>query len=341
MKAVLLNGINNLQVGDIAEQPLGPTEVRVKVAYSGICGSDPHIVDGNLGAASAYPIIMGHEMSGTIIELGEKAKIRGLKVGDKVTGSPSYYCGTCDMCRNGKENFCEQFIAHIPPGTMAETVVWDEQQIYKLPEGITLEEGALAEPVAAALRGIERAEVSPGKTVCICGMGVIGLLQVQLAKLSGASKIMAVDIVDSKLELAKKFGADITVNSMEEDVLDAAMEFTDDVGFDCVIEATGVPAVAEDAFNLAARGGTVNFFAVYPMDYFFPMHLATSYFKELTVRSTFFYPYLFIKAVNLLPRLELKPLISKIFPLEEGVEAFDAHKDKENVKILIQSNPVD
>lgn len=341
MKAVLLNGINNLQVGEIAEQPLGPTEVRVKVAYSGICGSDPHIIDGNLGAASTYPIIMGHEMSGTIVELGEKAKIRGLKVGDKVTGSPSYYCGTCDMCRNGKENFCEQFIAHIPPGTMAETLVWDEQQIYKLPEGISLEEGALAEPVAAALRGIERADISPGKTVCICGMGAIGLLQVQLAKLAGASKIMAVDIVDSKLELAKHFGADLAVNSMEEDILDAAMEFTDDVGFDCVIEATGVPAVAEDAFNLVARGGTVNFFAVYPMDYFFPMHLATSYFKELTVRSTFFYPYLFIKAVNLLPRLELKPLISQIFPLEQGIEAFEANKVKENIKVLIQSNPVD
>ncbi len=338
MKAVILRGINDLAVGDVPEQKLGPNDVKVKIAYSGICGSDPHIIDGNLGAASTYPIIMGHEMSGTILELGENAKIRGLKVGDRVTGSPSYYCGTCDMCRNGKENFCEQFLANIPPGTMAETVVWNEQQIYKLPEGISLEEGALAEPVAAALRGIERAEVAPGKTVCICGLGAIGLLQVQLAKLAGASKIMAFDIVDSKLELARKFGADYVVNPKEEDVFDAAMEYTNDVGFDCVIEATGVPSVAEEAFHLVARGGVLNYFAVYPMDYELPVHLATSYLKELTIKSTFFYPYLFIKAVNLLPRLDLKSLISQTFDLGQGLEAFEANKNPENIKVLIRGS---
>lgn len=338
MKALVLKGLNELGVETVPELSTGPNDVKVKVAYSGICGSDAHIVNGNLGAASSYPIIMGHEMSGTIIELGEKAKIRGLKIGDKISGSPAYYCGTCDMCRSGKENFCEQFLSNIPTGTMAEMLVWKEQQIYKLPEGMSLEEGALLEPVAAAMRGIQRSDLTPGKTICICGMGSIGLLQVQLARLAGASKIMVVDVVESKLELAKQFGADIVVNSSKDDMLDVGMEATNDVGFDCIIETTGVPSVAEEAFHLVARGGTLNYFAVYPMDYMFPLHLATSYFKELTIKSTFFYPYLLPHSLAILPRLQLKPLISEIFSLDDGVKAFEADKNKNNIKILIKSN---
>ena len=338
MKALVLRGLNDLAVDHLPDQQLGPNDVRIKVAYSGICGSDRHIVDGNLGAASKYPIVMGHEMSGTIVELGKNATVRGLKVGDLVTGSPAYYCGTCDMCRSGKESFCEQFLSHIPIGTMADTIVWNEQQIYKLPEGIGLREGSLAEPVAAALRGIQRSDLVPGNTICIFGMGPIGLLQVQLAKLAGASKIMAVDMVDSKLELARQFGADITVNAKTDSALDVGMEVTNDKGFDSVIEATGVPAVVEEAFYLVARGGTFNCFAVYPMDYLFPFHLATGYFKEITVRSTFFYPYLFPRAVALLPRLQLEPIISKVFDLDDGLKAFEADKDRSNAKILIKCN---
>lgn len=338
MKALVLNGLNDLSVTNLPDQPLGPNDVRIKVAYSGICGSDRHIIDGNLGAASTYPFVMGHEMSGTILELGKNATIRGLKVGDKVTGSPAYYCGTCDMCRSGKESFCEQFLSHIPIGTMADTIVWNEQQIYKLPEEVDLKEGCLTEPVAAALRGIQRSDLVPGNTICIFGMGPIGLLQVQLARLAGASKIMAVDVVDSKLELAKQFGADITVNAMNDSALDVGLECSDDRGFDSVIDATGVPSVVEEAFYLVARGGTLNCFAVYPMDYMFPFHLATGYFKEITIRSTFFYPYLFPRAIALLPRLQLTPLISKIFDLDDGVKAFEADKDKNNAKILIKCN---
>ena len=337
MKAVLLQGLNNLAVGDIPEQPLGPDDVRIKIAYNGICGSDKHIVDGNLGASSAYPIIMGHEMSGTVAELGERATVKGLKVGDLVTGSPAYYCGTCDMCRSGHESFCEQFISHIPPGSMAESVVWKEQQIFKLPEGMDLETGSFAEPVAAAMRGIEQASLQPGSTVCIFGAGPIGLLQLQLAKMCGASKVMVVDVVKSKLELAKELGADVVADASEDDVFDCAMEATDDKGFERVIESSGSPTAAEDAFNIIARGAVLTYFAVYPMDYNLPVHLATMYFKEATIKSTFFYPYVFPRAIAMMPRLKLKPLISKVFDLKDGIAAFEADKDSTNYKVLIKS----
>jgi len=337
MKAALLRDLNNLAVGEINEQPLGPDEVRVKTAFNGICGSDRHIVDGNLGASSVYPIIMGHEMSGTIVEMGEKVKIRGLRVGDKVTGSPAYYCGACDMCRGGYENFCEQFISNIPPGSMAETVVWKEQQIFKLPEGIDLETGCFAEPVASAMRGIERAELKPGTNLCIFGAGPMGLLQLQLAKKCGASKIMVIDIVDSKLELAKKLGADIVVNSAEDDLFDCAMEATNDLGFERIIEASGAPEAAEDAFNIIGRGGILVYFGVYPMDCYQSIHLPTMYFKEMTIKSAFFYPYVFPRALAMLPYLDIKPLISKVYDLDNAVEAFNADKDNTNCKILIKT----
>lgn len=337
MQAIVLNGLDDLAVADVPEQEVGPSDVKVKVAYNGICGSDKHIVDGNLGAASTYPIIMGHEMSGTIVELGEKAKIRGLKAGDRIAGSPSYYCGACDMCRSGKESFCEQFLSHIPPGSMAEYVVWNEQQIYKLPEGMPMDEGAFLEPVSAAMRGIENANIKLGGTVAILGMGPIGLIQVQLARLGGASKILVSDVVPEKLELAKQFGADVAVNANEDSALDVGMEVTEDAGFDSVIDATGIPAVVEEGFYMVSRGGTLNCFAVYPMDYFFPFHLATGYLKEITIKSTFFSPYLFPRAVAMLPYLRLKPLISKTFDLKDGLAAFEADKDNSNIKIMIKS----
>ena len=337
MKAVLLRGLNDLAVGEIAEQSMGPDEVRIKVAYNGICGSDRHIIDGNLGASSAYPIIMGHEMSGTIVELGEKAKVRGLKVGDLVTGSPAYYCGACDMCRGGQESFCEQFLSNIPPGSMAESVVWKEQQIFKLPDGVDLETGCFAEPVASAMRGIEQADIKPGSSVCIFGAGPIGLLQLQLARICGASKVMMVDIVPSKLEIAKEFGADVVVDALEDDVFDCAMEMTDDKGFDRIIESSGSPEAAETAFNLIARGAILVCFAVYPMDYYLPVHLPTMYFKEATIKGTFFYPYVFPRALAMMPRLKIKPLISKVFDLADAAAAFEADNDGENFKILIKS----
>lgn len=338
MKAILLRGINDLQVGELPAQKLGPRDVRVKIAYNGICGSDRHIIDGNLGAATAYPIIMGHEMSGTVVELGSETGSKGLKIGDRVTGSPAYYCGTCEMCRSGKEHFCDSFLANIPPGTMAESVVWKEQQIFKLPEGMELDVGAFAEPVAAALRGIERADIVPGSTVAISGAGPIGLLQLQLAKLCGAASVTMIDVVPSKLEMAKAMGADAVIDAAEQDVVDAAMELTDDRGYERVIESSGSRSGAENAFNIIARGGRLNCFAVYPADYFMPVHLATMYFKEATLVSTFFYPYLFPRAVRMLSRVDVRPLISKVFELEDGIAAFEANKDPSNMKILIKSN---
>lgn len=335
MKAAVWKKKNVLELDDVPESEVGPEDVKVKVEYTSICGSDPHIVEGRL-PVSYPPRIMGHEMSGTVVELGEKANTKGLKVGDRVTGNPVLYCGTCEYCRNGLEHYCLKLPILFPPGSMSEYVVWNEQQIFKLPEEISMEEGCLTEPVSVSLRGIDLAEIRPGTTVAILGAGGIGQLLVQLSLLAGATTVLVSEPVESKRKLAEEMGADHVVDPTQEDLWAYTMKVTANKGFDVVIEASGAEAAAEKAVELAGKAGLVEFFAVYAMNYSFPLKPFDLYSKELTLRGVFMSPYLFPRAVALLPRLKLKPLISEVFPLDQVVEAFEAVKSGENVKVLIK-----
>jgi len=335
MKAAVWKKKNVLEVEEVPEPEVGPEDVKVKVEYTSICGSDPHIVEGRL-PVSYPPRVMGHEMSGTIVELGEQAKTKGLKVGDRVTGNPVRYCGVCDFCRNGLEHYCLKLAEFFPPGSMAEYVVWHEQQIFKLPDEISMEEGCLTEPVSVCLRGIDLAEIYPGRTVAILGAGGIGQILLQLALLSGASEVLVSEPVESKRRLAEEMGAHHVVDPVQENLWDRVMSITNYKGFETVIEASGAEAAAEGAIDLACKAGLVEYFAVYAMNYNFPLKPFDLYSKELTIRGVFMSPYLFPRSVALLPRLKLKPLISEIFPLDEVVDAFEAVKSGEPVKVLVK-----
>jgi (R,R)-butanediol dehydrogenase/meso-butanediol dehydrogenase/diacetyl reductase/L-iditol 2-dehydrogenase len=336
MKAVLWKKKGEFGVFDIPEQQVGPEDVRIKVEYTAICGSDPHIIDGTLPVARP-PIIMGHEMSGVITELGANAKGKGLKIGDRVTGNPLRYCGTCYYCRNGQENYCLKLTHFFPPGTMAESVVWHEQQVYKLPDSISMEEGCLAEPVSVCLRGIDLSNIRPGSSLAILGAGGIGLILLQLALHAGATTVMVVDPVESKRKIAMKFGADYAVDPTKEDVWATTMKITGSKGFDTVIEASGAISSTKTALDIVGKCGTLVYFAVYPMNYELPLKPFDLYARELTVRGVFMSPYLFPRAIALLPKLKLKPLITAVYPLEDTVKAFEEQKTSRNIKILIKS----
>ncbi|HCX64407.1 MAG TPA: alcohol dehydrogenase, partial [Eubacteriaceae bacterium] len=158
---------------EMDEQPLGEEDVRIKVAYCAICGSDPHLVEGIFGWEP--PFGMGHELSGVIVEVGKKATRKGLKVGDRVAGNFLKFCGTCYYCQNGQQQFCENADESNNPG-MAESIVWHESQVYKLPDSVTLKEGCLLEPVSIAVRMMDKVEPKFGRRVLISGGGPIGLL---------------------------------------------------------------------------------------------------------------------------------------------------------------------
>ncbi len=337
MKAAVWKKKKVLEVEDVPEQAVGPEDVKIKVEYTSICGSDPHIVDGKL-PVSYPPRIMGHEMSGTIVELGEQANTKGLKVGDRVTGNPVRYCGVCDYCRNGLEHYCLKLAVYFPPGTMAESVVWHEQQVFKLPDSISFEEGCLTEPVSVCLRGIDLADIREGSTVAILGLGGIGQILLQLALLSGASQVMVADPVESKRNIALEMGADLAFDPLVEDMWATTMKVTNNRGFDTVIEASGNTDSAKSAIDMVGKAGTMVYFAVYPMNFELPIKPFDLYARELTVRGVFMSPYLFPRTIALLPKLKLKPLVSKIYPLDEVVEAFEEQKRGQNIKILIKSS---
>lgn len=336
MKAAVWKKRKVLVVEDVPEPQVGPYDVKVKVDWTTVCGSDPHIVSGAL-PVSYPPRIMGHEMSGTVIELGEKAEIKGLKIGDRVAGYPAYYCGTCHYCRTGLEHYCLRVTSPLPQGTMAEYVVWKEQQIYKAPEGIDPRVVCLAEPVSVCLRGIDISNIRPGSTVIILGAGGIGLILLQLALRAGAVLAAVSEPVEGKRRLAEKLGAAVTIDPAVEDVWARTMEITQNRGFDTVIEASGSQKAAAEAMTLAGKAATVVYFAVYPMNFELPIKPFDLYARDLTLRGVFMSPYTFPRAMALLPVLELEPLLTASYPLDRVNEAFEEQISGRQIKILVES----
>src|SRR5450759_3576315 len=308
MRAAMWKKKNVLEIDDIPEQEVGPEDVKIKVEYTAICGSDPHIISGKL-PVSYPPRIMGHEMYGTVIELGEEAKTKCLKLA-----------------------------VFFPPGTMAESVVWHEQQVFKLPDSVSFEEGCLAEPVSVCMRGIDLSDIREGSSVAILGLGGIGQILLQLALLAGASKVMVADPVESKRNIALEMGADLAFDPLSEDMWATTMKVTGNRGFDTVIEASGNLDSAKSAMDMVGKAGTMVYFAVYPMNFELPIKPFDLYSREITVRGLFMSPYLFPRTMAILPKLNLKPLISRVFPLSQVKDAFEEQERGQGIKILVKSS---
>jgi (R,R)-butanediol dehydrogenase/meso-butanediol dehydrogenase/diacetyl reductase/L-iditol 2-dehydrogenase len=323
-----------VQVIDMPEQEMGDEDVKIKVAYCSICGSDPHLVEGIFGLEP--PFGLGHEISGTIVAIGKKATKKGLKVGDKVAGNFLRFCGTCYYCRNGQEQFCEH--ADNKPG-FSEYVVWHESQVFKIPDDVSLEEACLLEPVSIAVRIADKTNMKLGQRVAISGGGPIGLLTLQAMKMFGATSLTLIEPIKERQELAKEFGADYIIDPVELDVCGEANKITSGLGFDLVIEASGAPKAAISASEIAAKGGTILYIAMFPKHYEMPLNLYDKlYSKELTISGTNVAPYAFPRAAEIMPRMNLKPFVQKIFTIDQAKEAFDAQVSGKYTKILIKCN---
>jgi len=335
MKAAVLKRTGILQVEDVPEPRLGPDEVKVKIAYCGICGTDPEIIEGRFVPpewTESTVKIPGHESSGTVVAVGEQ--VRTFKVGQRVACNFRSPCGACYYCRNGMENFCD---APIPTsGGFAEYCVYKESAVYALPDGISLEVGAFLEPVSIAVHVVDLANVYPGASVAMLGGGPIGLLSLQIANRAGAVKTLLSEPVAEKRELARKLGATATVDPLHEDLAAAAKALTGGRGFRTVIDASGKAAVAKQAVSLADKGGTIVWAAVYPAEARIEVPPFYMYQYELTIRSVFLSPYCFPRALDLLPVLDIKSLTTDIMPLADIARAFEVHKQGKSVKILVE-----
>ncbi len=325
-----------IEVWDVPEDPVGPEDVKIKVAYCAICGSDPHLVEGIFGWPVPYG--MGHEVSGVITEVGEKATKKGLKVGDRVAGNFLKFCGTCYYCQNGQQQFCEHADESNHPG-FSETLVWHESQVYKLPDSVSLKEGCLLEPVSIAVRAMDKAELRFGQRVLVSGGGPIGLLITQCLKKAGATELTLSEPIADRRELALRFGAKNVIDPLKENIRDAAERITGGRGFDVVFDCTGSTKAVYDLPFVTAKGGKLIYSAMYPNDFEMPLNLYKfCYYNELTITGMYVAPYAFPRAAQMLPELDLAPLTTKVFELEDAVAAFDAQVSGKYPKILIRCN---
>ncbi len=326
-------------VTDIPMQPLGEEDVRIKVAYCAICGSDPHLVENIFGWE--VPFGIGHELSGVVVELGPKATRKGLKVGDKVAGNFLKFCGTCYYCQNGQQQFCEHADESNNPG-MSEYIVWHESQVYKMPDDVSLKEACLLEPVSVAVRLMDKVELKIGQTVAICGGGPIGLLATQAIAMSGASKLALIEPIAGRRDLALKYGATHVMDPMAEDVKKTAMEITGGRGFDVVIDCSGSTKAVYDLPYITAKGGKLIYAAMYPNDFEMPLNIYKyCYANELTITGMYVSPYAFPRAFQIFPKFDLSAFTDTIFPIDDAAEAFKAQISGKHIKILIECNKID
>ncbi len=226
-------------------------EVRVKVKYTGICGSDVPRVNGN--ACHFFPNVLGHEFSGVIDKVG--SNVTSVKPGDRVAGIPLVPCMECEDCQNGNYSLCSHysFIGSRRQGSFAQYVTVPEQNVFKFDDDVSFVKGALFEPSSVALHGLYCADFCEGKSLIVLGCGMIGLFTIQWGRILGASRIAAVNRSREKLPLAKKMGAELTVSTLDADYYDRLMQFTDGKGFDYVIDCSGNVDSMKESFRLAAN----------------------------------------------------------------------------------------
>ena len=244
MKAVVFNAPETLAIDTISDPTCAPDEVVVKVAHSGICGTDIHIYRNEY--LSEFPLIPGHEFSGEIVEIGKA--VTGYSIGERVVVDPNLYCGHCDFCRNEQANHCAnwQGVGVTRSGGFAEYVNVPAKAVYRIPESMTHTQASFVEPLACVVWAMKRIRVNPADRILIIGSGPMGILLLQALRHGGASQITMVDKQQPRLDMATQFGASQAVVA-DPDHHDHLRELVPH-GYDLVIDATGVPAVIESAF---------------------------------------------------------------------------------------------
>ncbi|MEM3578614.1 MAG: zinc-binding dehydrogenase [Candidatus Bathyarchaeia archaeon] len=341
MKAAMLYGIMDLRIEDVETPKVETGEVLVKVRTATTCGTDLKIFQrGYVERVIKLPTVFGHEWAGDVVEVD-----RGLewpRKGMRVRAGNSAPCLRCFMCQKGKYNLCENMIWLW--GAYAEYIKVPAHMVrvnmQEIPPNISYEEAAITEPLACVLHGIEEVGVKLGDSIAIIGAGPIGLLHLLTTKKMGAEKVIIIDLVEERLDFAKKLGANETINAAKENVEEGVKQLTSGYGADVVIEAIGRPETWEQALKLVRKGGKVLEFGGCPPGTEIHVNTELLHYNETTVLGTFHAtPLHFRKALNLIASktINVAPLITRKMPLEKIREAFEVlAASKSEIKIAIQ-----
>ena len=346
MKAAVLHGKDQLDLEDIPVPEIDDSSALMKVEATCICGSDVRILHhGNPRVTP--PTITGHEAAGIIVKVG--ARVKNLQVGDRVSIGADVPCGECDWCRNGLANNCEinYAVGYQIPGAFAEymkipELICKEGPIARFADHLSYEEAALAEPLACAINGLELVNMSLGKTIVVIGMGPIGCMMIDLARTMGAAKVICIQRNKFRLDLARQYGADLYLSSGDADLVRAVFDATAGRGADAVVTTCGSVEAHEQAVEMLAHRGYVNFFG--GLGNARPMSL---YSNKVHYRESFItgshgsVPRQHRIALKLLEtgRVRVKPLITHRFPLSQIKTAFEVMESRQGMKIAMVPDP--
>lgn len=341
MKAAVMKDIRRIEIEELPIPVPRENEVLIRIRSVGICGSDVHyFVEGRIGDFVVHPpFILGHECSGEVVEIGKGVK--NLKPGDRVTMEPGIPCGKCEFCRAGRYNLCPDVVFWATPpvdGTFCEYVAHPAHFTYPIAPNVSFEEAALVEPLAVGMYATWRAQVKPGDLAIVLGSGPIGLVTLEALLARGVTEVIAVDVVEKRLEKAKEIGAQHVINAQREDVREKVLSLTQGKGVDVVFETAGSVMTAQLTVELAKRGGKVVLVGL-PSITHFDFGVLKILDKELDVLGIFRYANMYKGCVDLLNagRVNLKTLITHRFSLQKTEEALlFAHEHKaESIKVIV------
>jgi len=346
MRAAVLHGIHDLRVEERTAPEPGPGQVLLRIRRAGICGSDIHYFeDGRVGSfVVTAPFILGHEVTGDVAALGEG--VDGPCLGQRVVVNPARQCGQCDYCRSGRGNLCRRVrmlgsASTKPPtnGGFCQYLAIGVEQCFPIGPEIDDEIAAMMEPFAVALHAAHRAGALAGKRVLVTGGGPIGLLAIIVARTYGAAIVALSDPVENRRAMARQVGADAVLDPTAASFSDEVARLTGD-GFDVMFEASGSPPAVRQAFEVVRRGGTlVQIGSIAQPEISLPVNQLMV--REIQFVGSFRYGNVFEEGVRLLAagRVDLRPLVSEVFPLAQAPQALEAACQRDRVvKVQIDLN---
>lgn len=336
MKAAVMTDLMTTEFEQRDIPQISDKEVLVKVGYVGICGSDLHYYEfGRIGNFIVEtPFVLGHEVSGTVVEVG--SEVKNLKIGDVVALEPQITCGHCEHCKEGNYNLCEdvEFFATPPiDGVFQEYVSHPADLCFKFPEGMTMLEGAMIEPLSVGFHAVNQADINLGDTVIITGAGCIGLTALQSAKAAGAAKVILSDLSENRLKKAKELGADFVINPKNEDFIERVREITNGRGFDVGIETAGTEITTRQLIDCSKKEGTIVLVG-YSASGEETLPIGKVLDKELILKSVFRYRHTYPRAIELVntKQIDVSKIVTHIYNFDDTPNALkEAIENKDEV----------
>jgi len=333
MKALVFDGPGNVRLKGVPRPEISDDEVLIRTEFAAVCGTDAHMLSGGFPARTG--IVMGHEASGVAEAVGRS--VTHIQPGQRVVGSPIVVCGSCLACRSGRYNVCQhrKHLGIEADGVFAEYFKLPGYSVFPSPPGLSPEEGALVEPAAVGYHAVCRAAPTPSDTVVVMGSGPIGLFILESVVAFGCQKIIVSGHRQRRLDLAKQLGAHRVVRPPEEDLEAVVMEETDGSGADIVIEAVGRPDTIAQSVRLARSAGKIMMVGIpagpVPFDF---IHLVRREVDLLTADASL-YAYERIHELVAKKILDARPLITHTFPFDRVIDAIEASKARDAIKVLI------